>query len=85
MRIAARRTRVTISVTSVEGSDNELTDLILRRGGSPVAPVERSVRTGRFTFDYPAWAPTGTVTLDLVGDARTISCVIDPAVLQQFR
>ncbi len=81
----ARRTRVTISVTPTQGSNNVLTDLILIRGGNPVAPVDRYVSAGRFTFDYAAWAPTGTVTLDLVSEARTISCVIEPVVLQQFR
>ena len=82
---AARRTRVTISVIAVQGSTNELTDLVLSRGGSAVRPVERSVRNGRFTFDYPAWAQTAAVTLDLVDTARTISCVIEPAVLREFR
>ncbi|MBQ01928.1 MAG: hypothetical protein CL477_14760 [Acidobacteria bacterium] len=82
---AARRTRVTISATPAEGSTNVLTDLILSRDGNPVSPVDRSRRDGRYTFDYPAWAPTGAVTLEMVGEARTISCVIEPAVLQQFR
>ena len=54
---AAGRTRVTITLTPTPGSDNVLTDFILTRDGTPVDPVERSVRNGRFTFDYPAWAP----------------------------
>jgi hypothetical protein len=84
---SARRTRVTISVTPVEGATNVLTDLVLTRGGTAARPVDRSVSDGggRFTFDYPAWAPTSTVTLDMVGTDRTISCVIEPGVLQQFR
>lgn len=84
---AAQRTRVTVGVTPVKGSKNPFTDLVLKRGGKPVGTVDRSVTGGggRFTFDYPAWAPTGTVTLDLVGKERTISCTIEPAVLQQFR
>lgn len=82
---AAGRTRVTITVTPTPGSDNALTDLVLTRGGTAVDPVERSVRNGRFTFDYPAWAPTATVTLEMRGEARTIACVIEPAVLRQFR
>jgi hypothetical protein len=84
---AARRTRVTISATPVAGAENPLTDLVLIRGGEPVLSVDRSVRdgSGRATFNYPAWAPTAAVTLELVGEARTISCVIEPAVLQQFR
>ena len=81
----AGRTRVTITLTPTPGSDNLLTDLILTRDGIPVDPVERSVRNGRFTFDYPAWAPTATVTLNMVGEARTISCVIEPSVLRQLR
>lgn len=82
---AAQRTRVTIGVEPASGSTNVLTDLILTRAGGPVAPVDRYVSGGRFTFAYPAWAPTSTVTLELVGETRTISCVIEPAVLQQFR
>jgi hypothetical protein len=84
---AARLTRVTIGVTPVRGSKNVLTDLVLKRGGKVVAPVDRSVSdgTGRFTFDYSAWAPTTTVRLDMAGKTRTIACVISPAVLKQFR
>ena len=49
--------------------------------------VEGSVTggSGRFTVDYPAWAPTRSVTLGLVGEARAVSCVIREDVLQQFR
>lgn len=84
---AAQRTRVTVGVTPVKGSPNAFADLVLKRGGKSVAPVDRSVTGGggRFTFDYPAWSPSGTVTLDMVGKTKTISCIIEPAVLQQFR
>lgn len=84
---AARQTRVTISATPIAGANNPLTDLVLTRGGEPARPVDRSVSGGggRATYDYAAWAPTAAVTLDLVGAARTISCIIEPAVLQQFR
>ena len=82
---AAQRTRVTIGVEAAAGSSNTLTDLILKRSGQPVRAVDRYVSGGRFTFDYPAWAPTAAITLDIVGDTRTISCTISPGVLQQFR
>ena len=82
---AAQNTRVTIGVSAVQGSGNALTDLTLTREGTSVNPVDRNVRDGRFTFDYPAWAPTTAVTLDIVGDAGSISCTIEPGVLQQFR
>jgi hypothetical protein len=82
---AAQRTRITIGVTPVKGSTNVLTDLIVRRAGKPVARVDGSAASGRFTFDYPAFAATGTVTLEMVGKSRTISCTIDQATLRSFR
>ena len=82
---AAQNTRVTIGVSPLPGSGNTLTDLRLIREGTSVSPVDRNVRDGRFTFNYSAWAPTTAVTLEIAGDARTISCTIEPGVLQQFR
>jgi hypothetical protein len=83
----AQRTRVTVGVTPVPGATNTLKTLTLERGGHVVAPVDRSLadKGGRFTFDYPAFAATGSVTLDLVGTTRTISCVIDQPVLATLR
>jgi hypothetical protein len=84
---AAQRTRVTVSVTPAPGSKNALTEFALKRGGKAVQPTVRTVSggAGNFTFDYPAWAPTASVTLEMVGKTRTISCVIAPEVLKQFR
>jgi hypothetical protein len=84
---AAQQTRVTIGVTPVRGSSNAFTGLVLKRAGKEVAPVDRSLNGGggRYTFDYPAFAPTAGITLDLVGKSKTISCTIDRAVLAQFR
>ena len=83
----AARTRVTIGITLARGSTNALTGLVLKRGARAITPVDRSLDAGggRFTFDYPAFAATEAVTIDLVGRARTISCVIPQAVLTQFR
>jgi len=84
---AAQRTRVTVGVTPVPGSKNPFTNLVVKRGGKPVQPALRTVSggTGTFTFDYAAWRPTAAVTIEMVGKTRTVSCVIPPAVLQQFR
>ncbi|MFB3854007.1 MAG: hypothetical protein ACE148_09315 [Vicinamibacterales bacterium] len=84
---AARQTRVTVGVTPVRGSKNAFTGLVLKRGGKAVPAVETAVSggTGRFTFDYAAWAPTATVRLELSGKARTVTCVIPPAVLRRMR
>lgn len=84
---AAQQTRVTIGVSPVKGSKNVFTGLVLKRGNKAVDPVARSVMggTGNYTFDYPAWAPTRSVTLEMVGKSRTVSCTIPVAVLQQMR
>jgi hypothetical protein len=84
---AARQTRVTIGITPARGSKNVFTGLVLKRGGKAVAPVDRAVDggTGRFTFDYAAWAPTAGVRLEMAGKTRTVSCVIPPVVLKQMR
>jgi hypothetical protein len=83
----AQRTHVTVGVTLARGSKNPLKDLVLKRGGRAVTPLDRSVADGggRFTFDYPAFAATADVTLDLVGQIKTISCLIEQPVLAQFR
>jgi hypothetical protein len=82
---SAQRTRVTIGVTPAPGSKNALTDFVVKRGGKPVPSVSRSVATGQFTYDYPAFAPTASVTIEMTGKARTVSCVIPRDVLRQFR
>jgi hypothetical protein len=83
----AQQTRITVGVTPVRGAKNVLTDLVLKRGGKAVAPRARSITTStsRFTFDFPAFAPTAPVTLDMVGKERTISCSIDAATLRRMR
>src|SRR4051794_10213783 len=76
---AAQQTRVTIAATPARGAKNVLTNLVVRRGSAAVAPVDRSLSNGggRYTFDFPAFAATGGLTLEMVGKERTISCSID--------
>jgi hypothetical protein len=88
---AAQRTHVTIGITQAPGSKNVLSDLVVKRGGKLMTSIDRSLSAGggRFTFDFPAFAADGatppTITLDLVGKAKTVSCTIDGAALRQFR
>jgi hypothetical protein len=84
---AAQQARITVGVTAVPGSKNAFTDLAVRRGGKAVPPRERSVGggSGRFSFDFPAFAASAPVTLELVGKERTLSCTLSPAVLRSFR
>jgi len=83
---AAQQTRVTIGVTG-RSPKNPLTNLAVKRGGTAVAPVDRSLANGggRYTFDFPALAAIGAVTLEMIGKERTISCAIDQATLRSFR
>jgi hypothetical protein len=83
----AQQTRVTVGVKPEKGSKNPLKELVLKRGGKVVPPVSRAIATGdaRYTYDYPAFAATGSVTLEMVGQMKTVSCVIDQSVLTQFR
>jgi hypothetical protein len=83
----AQRTRVTIGVTTVRGSKNEITDFVLKRGAKSIPYVDRNSTSNgkRFTFDYPAFAPGSALTMDLVGTTRTVSCRAEPAVLARFR
>jgi hypothetical protein len=83
----AQRTRITVAVKPARGSKNPLTNLALQHGGRTMMPVDRSVSAdgGRFTFDYPAFAPSADVTIDLIGQSKTISCRIPRAVLTTFR
>ena len=84
---AAQRQRVTIGVTPAKGAKNVLKDLVVTRAGKPATTFERSVSAGggRFTFDYPAFAPTADVTIQMIGEQKTLSCVIPQAVLRQLR
>ncbi len=83
----ARQTRITVGITPVRGSRNTFTDFVLKRGSQAITPVARSLADGggRYTYDYPAFAATGSLTLEMVGRTTTLSCVIDQTVLAQFR
>lgn len=83
----AQRTRVTIGVTPVRGSKNVFSELVLKRGGKVIAPVARAAEAGggSFTYDYPAFGPTATLAIEMVGKTRTVSCTVAPAVLKSFR
>ena len=84
---AAQRQRVTIAATPTKGAGNVLKEIVVSRAGKPAVAFERALAGGggRFTFDYPAFAPTADVILEMVGQARTVSCRIPRAVLQQLR
>jgi hypothetical protein len=83
----AQRTNVTIGVTPVRGADNPIDRVIVRRGGRTIQPISRSMEGagGRFTFAADAFAATSAITIDLIGQKRTVSCAVAQAVLARFR
>jgi len=81
----AQRTRITIGVTPLRGSKNTFIDLVLKRGGKPVTPTARELTTRRFTFDFPAFAPTAPIAIELAGKEQTVTCTIDAATLRLMR
>jgi hypothetical protein len=83
----AQRTRITLGVTPVKGSKNAITAVSIKRGGRVVQPATQSLDAngGRFIFDASAFAPTGNVTIELVGRVKTHTCLIEKPVLTMFR
>jgi hypothetical protein len=84
----AQRTRVTVGVTLAKGSKNAITAVAIKRGDRVVKPATQSLDEsggGRFIFDFAAFAPTGDITIDLVGRGRTRTCAVDQAVLMTLR
>jgi hypothetical protein len=83
----AQRTRITLGVTSAAGAKNPITAVAIKRGGRTVKPATQSLDGGggRFIFDFPAFAPTEDITIELAGRARTQTCLVDKTILSKFR
>jgi hypothetical protein len=83
----AQRTRITVGVNPIAAAKNPLTNVVVKRGANPVAPATRSLDGGggRFIYDFPAFAPTADLTIEMIGRARTVTCVIPRSVLTMFR
>jgi hypothetical protein len=83
----AQRTRITLALTPVAGAKNPIAAVVIKRGGRAVEPATRSLDGGggRFIFDFPAFAPTEDITIELTGRARTMTCLVEKSVLSKFR
>jgi hypothetical protein len=83
----AQRTRVVLGITPVRGSKNAISAVTIKRGGQVVQPVTRTLDGGggTFIFDFPAFAPTASITIELAGRAKTHSCLVERPVLGRFR
>jgi hypothetical protein len=83
----AQRTRITVGVTPAAGSKNPITGIAIKRGGTTIKPIAQSLETGggKFTFDFPAFAPTADIVFEFAGRARSATCRVPQAVLTLFR
>jgi hypothetical protein len=84
---AAQQTRVVIGITPVRGAKNQIADLRVKRGGKTIEADTRTIdgTSGNFIFGFPPFAPTASITLEMVGKARTLSCILDRAALSRLR
>jgi hypothetical protein len=85
--VTAQRTPLTLGISPVKGSTNPITAVRIKRGGKTIEPRSRSVDGGNasFTFDFAAWAPTADITIEMIGKAKTLTCVIPREVSARFR
>jgi hypothetical protein len=83
----AQRTRITLGVTPAAAAKNPVTAAVIKRGGRVVKPATQSLDGGggRFIFDFPAFAPTEDISIELTGRARTETCLIEKSILSKFR
>ncbi len=83
----AQRTRITVKLTPKAAAKNVLTGMDVRRDGKIVKPVSQffDAGVGNFTFDFPAFAATSDVAVEMIGKTRTVSCAIPQGVLAQMR
>jgi hypothetical protein len=83
----AQRTRVTVAVKPLRAAKNPVDNVQLKRDGKLVVPVARSMAPAesRFTFDYPVWAPTTDIDLEVVAKVKPMLCHIEKSVLERMR
>ncbi len=83
----AQRTRVILGVRPVAGSKNPIRTVAIKRGGRTVEPSSQSLDGGggTFIFDFAAFAPSASITLELAGQAKTHTCLVDRAALGRLR
>jgi hypothetical protein len=84
---AQRMSRLIIGVRPKHAAQNPVTGLTITRGKTTIDPASRSLDggAGTFYFDFPAFAPTAPITLNMAGKTKTVTCAIDRATLAQMR
>jgi hypothetical protein len=84
----AERTRVTVGITPIAAAKNPIATVTIKRGERVTKPVAQTMEAGgggKFVFDFPAFAPTGDITIEIAGKARTVTCLVPQPVLTLLR
>ena len=83
----AQRTRITVKLTPKPAAKNPLTGMQIKRGGKVLPPQSQFMDggAGNYTYDFPAFAATSGITIEMIGKARTVACRIPQAVLARMR
>jgi hypothetical protein len=83
----AQRTRITVKLTPRPGAKNPLTAFAIKRAAATVKPATQSLDAGggSFIFDFAPFQPNQPITLEMIGKARTLACILDTAVLAAMR
>jgi len=83
----AQRTRITVKLTPKPAAKNPLAAVQIARDGKTVKPVSQffDAGVGNFTFDFPAFAATGDITIEMIGKTRTVACAVAQPVLAAMR
>jgi hypothetical protein len=83
----AQRTRITIKLTPKPAAKNALAGMQIKRDGQTLKPVSQFMdgAVGNYTYDFPTFAATTDITLEMMGKARTVACVIPQPVLAAMR
>jgi len=83
----AQRTRITIKLTPKPAAKNPLTGMQIKRGGKVLQPISLYMDggVGNYTYDFPAFAATSGITIEMMGKTRTVACRIPQPVLARMR
>jgi len=84
---SAQKQRVVLGITPLHAAQNPITVVNVKRGGRTIAPATQQVTGGggSFFFDYAAFAAGSSITIEMVGKAKTVTCSVDAANLSRMR
>jgi hypothetical protein len=83
----AQRQRIVLGITPLHGAQNPITSVAVKRGGKTLLPATQQLANGggSFFFDYATFAATGSLSIEMVGKATTVSCAVSQATLARMR